>query len=532
MRNYSRLFLNLSFVLVIIFIYFFCIGNYGLLDKDEPRYCSCALEMLENNDWTIPKFNFQNRFDKPPLFYWLIATSYKLFGISDFTSRMPSAICAILTILFTWYVANKIFGRLVGFISAIILGTSIEFILLGHRAATDMALCFFFSGSLYSILLSYALKNFKLKIFWVCLSGIFAGFSILTKGPIGIILPLIILTFFLLSRKQFDIKHLKTYFLVCFFALVICLPWFFAVHKATNGEFTNEFFLTHNIKRFTSIVGEHPGPVWFYIPVILGGFMPWSVFFLVSLFYLTKYIVTKKMNKFILFNFIWVLVVFLFFTFSKTKLATYILLIFPPLAQITAYWVSIIGRRGLNNLKKIIYSTLILVLPALGFGLYLISKWKIDVTEKKSLLIAMLAYIVLLSSMLLMSFAFSRKTHILIYLFSISISIPFVLGFNSYLVNYYNYTHADLREFARMAKEKQGKEIISFGMYRPSLVYYSRIPVNFEDKKSQIRKIKGLTNQVSTFVVGHTSDIDNHKELFQKIKVIEKRKKYFIGIVN
>ena len=209
--------LYLSFVSLIIFIYFFNIGNYGLLDKDEPRYTSCALEMLEKNNWIVPKFNFQNRFDKPPLFYWLIGTSYKLLGVSDFTSRLPSAFCAVLTILFTWFVSNKIFGRTIGFMSAIILATSIEFMLLGRRAATDMALCFFFSGSLYSIILGYFLKDFRLKIIWVCTAGVFAGLSVLTKGPVGIILPLIILSFFLVLRKQFDIKHLKTYFLICFF---------------------------------------------------------------------------------------------------------------------------------------------------------------------------------------------------------------------------------------------------------------------------------------------------------------------------
>ena len=137
--NNKYKFLSFPFVILLLlslcfFIFFFGVGNYGLLDKDEPRYAGTALEMLKNNDWIIPKFNFENRFDKPILFYWLIAISYKLFGISDFISRLPSAVCATLCIFFTWYTVKIVFGRKTAFLSAVILATSVEFVLLGTRS--------------------------------------------------------------------------------------------------------------------------------------------------------------------------------------------------------------------------------------------------------------------------------------------------------------------------------------------------------------------------------------------------------------
>ena len=398
---------SFQFILLFLFcffLFFFGIGNYGLLDKDEPRYCSCALEMIKSNNWVVPRFNFENRFDKPVLFYWLIAASYKTFGVSDFTSRLSSGICALLCVLFTWYIARIVLGNIVGFISALILATSIEFVLLGRRAATDMALCLFFSGSLYSLYLGYFIKDFKIKIIWTILSGIFIGLSILTKGPIGIILPLIILSLFLVLRKQFDIKHLKIYFLICFFAALVSLPWYIAVHNATDGEFTKEFFFKHNLQRFINIVGEHPGPLWFYIPIILGGFMPWSLFLFDAIFHLIKRLFNKTFNRFILFCFVWAITVFLFFSFSSTKLATYILLLFPPLSLITGYWICIIGKKKLSKVKSICFIFLFFVLiPALYIAFFLISTWKIDIHEKNMILGKCILYLLIMFSGLILS---------------------------------------------------------------------------------------------------------------------------------
>ena len=516
-----------------LFIFFFGLGNYGLLDKDEPRYAYGALDMLRTNDWIVPKFNLQDAFDKPILFYWLIAFSYKFFGISDFTSRLPSAACATLCVLFTWYTAKKVFGRKVAFLSAIILATSIEFILLGRRAATDIALCLFFTGSLYSIFLSYYIKDFKLKIYWCIVAGVFCGLSVLTKGPVGVLLPLIILTFFLILKRQFDIKHLRIYFIILFFMFLISLPWYVAVHVATNGGFTREFFFLHNLKRFTSVVGDHPGPFWFYIPVVLGGFMPWTLFLIYSLakFLNPKILLKKNLNKLIQFSLVWIVTVFLFFSFSTTKLATYILLIFPPLSILTAYWVLVLSRKNLALLKRTFVFTTLLLTPIIFYVFNLFSKWNLEETFKTPLLIKMIFVVIFLFTGILFSFFIFKKTYQFVVSFALCFVLSFVLGLNFYLVPYYRHTHEDLRNFALIAKKIGAKQIISFGMYRPSLVYYSGLPVDFSDKKEQKLLIKSCSDLKSKVcIIGHTNDLENHKELFKNVKILDKQKKYFIGI--
>lgn len=522
--------LNLLLLSLCFFVFFFGIGNYGLLDKDEPRYAGTALEMLKSNNWIIPQFNFQNRFDKPVLFYWLIALSYKLFGVSDFTGRLPSALCATLCVLFTWYVTKFFFGKRVSFLSVIILITSIEFVLLGRRAATDTALCFFFTGSLYSVFLSYYIKDFKIKIFWCILAGVFCGLSALTKGPVGVLLPLVVLTGFLIVKKQLDIKHLRVYFTISFFALLISLPWYLKVHLVTNGEFTREFFFEHNLKRFTSVVGEHPGPFWFYVPVILGGFMPWTLFFIDAVIHLFKRVLKKSLNKLLLFSFVWIVTVFLFFSFSTTKLATYILLIFPPLSVITGYWIVVLSKKRTNVVRNMIILLLLLLIPVFFCIFNLLLKWNIEQSLKSIVLLKISLCAAFLFFGLLVSVFCLKKAYSLVIGFALSFIIFFIFGLNSYLVPYYKHTHADLRDFARLAKKNSATKIISFGMYRPSLVYYSGLPVDFSDKKYQIKKIKNLYDS-NVFVIGHSSDIEKYKELFTRIKLLDLRRKYFVGII-
>ncbi|MBI2995780.1 MAG: glycosyltransferase family 39 protein [Candidatus Melainabacteria bacterium] len=461
--------LNILFILILFYTYFYGIGEYGLLTKDEPRYAGSALEMIENNNYIVPKFNFQDRFDKPPLFYWMIVASYKALGVSDFSSRVPSALCAILLILFTWYIAKKILGSTSGFLSAVILATSAEYVFLGRRAATDMALCFFFSSSMYSLYLSYFVKDWKQKIIYAMMSGLFLGLAILTKGPVAILLLFLILTIFLISGKQFDIKHLRVYFIIIFFALLISLPWYIVVHHATCGEFTKVFFLTHNLQRFTSVVGEHRGPIWFYIPVILLGFMPWTLFFIKVLFTFLKHLQKEDFNKLILFCLIWIITIFLFFSFSKTKFATYIILLFPPLALITGHYLNIMSKKRLN-------------------------------------------FIVCLAFTLV---------------------IPGILILKTSLSTYYKTTYADLVNFAKLAKNSGAKEIISLIGYKPILVYYGRVPVNFNKTTKQISKIKlSKKEKKDVFVIGYLSDLNGNKELLKKLKIIQIGKRYFLARIT
>jgi 4-amino-4-deoxy-L-arabinose transferase-like glycosyltransferase len=532
--------ISICFVLILFFIFLYGLGNYGLLSKDEPRYAGCALEMIENSDFTVPKFNFQDRFDKPALYYWLIATSYKILGVNSFSSRLPSALSAICLILFTWYTSSKVLGKQTGFISALILATSFQYIFLGRRAATDITLTLLFSGSLFSMYLGYFHKDWRIKIFWTVLSGVFAGFALLTKGPVGIVLQFAILTLFLTARKQLDIKHIKVYLLISLVALLVSAPWYIAVHKATNGDFTKVFFFTHNLERFTSVVGEHPGPCWFYIPVILLGFLPWTIFLIPALIKLIPKS-KKRINKFILFCLIWVFSIFLFFSLSRTKLATYILLIYPSLAIVTGYWLTIASRKNFNKVKKALIAISIFFIIGLVIAYGLMPSFKIIDIDKVIISNKILISIGLLLIGSIAVYLASKRFYIYIFgfctIFILSVLPVFVAGVEAY----HKITFNDLATYASLAKEKGAKEIISFGGYKPILVYYGRVPVNFDNKWKQVKLIKEkLSRGENVYIIGYLSDIEISKKIIKKNKDIFMRRlnilksdnKYFLGRIS
>ena len=529
--------LSIVFILLLFYIFLAGIGSYSLLAKDEPRYAGCALEMIENKNWIVPKFNFQDRFDKPILYYWMIGASYVLLGVNEFSSRLPSALCAIFLVLFTWYTVKKVLGNVPGFISAVILATSVEYLYLGRRAATDIALCLFFSGALYSLYLGYFIKDWKVKIFWTIISGVFAGLAMLTKGPIGLVLMFGILTLFLIARKQFDARHLKVYFLITAVALLISLPWYVKVHLATGGEFTKVFFFTHNFERFTSVVGEHPGPFWFYFPVILLGFMPWTLFFIPALIKLSKRLAKPSFNRFILFCLIWAAIVFLFFSVCKTKMATYILLLFPPIAIITGYWVNILGRGKTNVLKTTLVILLLILSICLLISNFVIPQLTIEPAFKTMLLLRILiSFSCLAIGIIILSF-FARKHYALITVFVVTLAIPGVMLLSTGLYIFQKITFGDLIDFAKLARASGAREIISFGDYKPILVYYGRIPVDFNVKKEQLTKMRKLLSEnKETYVIGYLSDISKdkpnvqkNKDLFDRLQLIKSGKRYFLG---
>jgi len=191
-----------------------------------------------------------------------------------------------------------------------------------------------------------------------------------------------------------------------------------------------------------------------------------------------------------------------------------------------------LGQKKIKVIKSILIPTSLLLFIAFIVAGYLIFKWNIAPVDK-NMILSILSFCFILSACgLLFSFKYLKNHNYLIFGFTVSILILFILGLNSYLLNYYKYSHKDLRDFAIIAKENKAKEIISFGMYRPSLQYYSRLPVDFETRNVQVEKIRNLysvNESKKVFIVGHVEDIQNHKKLFKKVKLLYVRKKYFFG---
>lgn len=315
-------------VLVAAFIMFFQLGHLPLLDPDEPVYAQTAREMLQTGDFISPRIYGDFWYDKPPMYYWLVAGSFKLFGQSEFAARFPSALLAVCGVLLVYRFGKSIFGRRAGLIAALVLATSVEYFYLGKAAVTDITLTFFMTASLLLYLKGRYYPAYAA-----------AGLAVLTKGPVAIVLPAaIVLAHLIWTKGLGEIKRLK---LVSgtLLMLLVASPWYLAMYHFHGMDFVDTFLGFHNVTRF--LKPEHPsGTLWYYyIPVLLLGFFPWTVFLGQagkSIWQERKGLVGRELS----FLAIWAGAVFVFFSLSQTKLISYILPMYPPLALLTGWYIN------------------------------------------------------------------------------------------------------------------------------------------------------------------------------------------------
>lgn len=349
-------------------IMFYNLGSIPLLDPDEPVYAETPKEMYAFQEFISPRIYGEYWYDKPPMYYWLVAVAYKIFGINEFSARFPSALLGVVCVIAVYYFSRRIFDSVsVALPSALVLATSIEYWYLGKAAVTDITLNLFLTLSL----LCFITK----KYYWFYL---WAGIATLTKGPIGLLFPGAIVFLYLLTTSRWaELKDMKIPAGILIYVFV-GVPWYVIMYKIHGNIFIDTFLGFHNITRFTS--PEHPeGVLWYYyIPVLILGFFPWTALAMQAVWNsLTKG--SSERNTLIFLN-IWAAFIFIFFTISRTKLISYILPMFPPLAMITGWYFNYLlsnQKRCVSwGLTTIIVSTLLIAgmviglksMPDLKFG--------------------------------------------------------------------------------------------------------------------------------------------------------------------
>ena len=315
-------------LVILMFSYlflFFNLGSYSLKEPDEGRYAEIPREMVERGDYVVPHLNYVRYFEKPPLLYWATALSYKIFGVSEWSFRFPNALAAFLCVLMTWLFVSRRFGPETGLLSALVLLTSFGFFALTHIVTIDMLFSFLLFGCLLSFHEYYREK--RPPFLYLFCAGL--ALSVLAKGPVAVILLAATILFFLWSEKKLSfLKEMFSLKALLIFS-VIAVPWFILI-CLREKEFFQFFFVDQHILRFVTTKHKRSGPVYYFIPVLLGGLFPWSIFIPRAVAGLWK---EKELRLF----FIWSLVVFVFFSLSGSKLPPYILPIFPAMSVVLAY---------------------------------------------------------------------------------------------------------------------------------------------------------------------------------------------------
>lgn len=314
------------------------IAGFPLQDPDEGRYAAIPLAMLAQGDWLTPTLAGVPYFEKPPLFYWLIAASFEFFGASAFAARFVSALAALATVAMTYGFGRHVFGRRAALLAAGMLATAPLFFILSQAAVIDMLLTACFTATMLAFFLACEAEE---KGRWIAVVCVAAALGLLAKGLVALVLPgAIALLLLALRRDLGTLRALVRPWPILLF-LAVGAPWFVWM-SIEHPVFPDYFFVQQHFHRFLD-AGAHDLPHvegrFFYIPVILGAALPWSLVpLLLVLQERGRGAFSILRRDLLVFLGVWALGVVGFFSMSSSKLAPYILPAFPPIALAVGAW--------------------------------------------------------------------------------------------------------------------------------------------------------------------------------------------------
>ena len=322
-----RTFLLFSFSLAIF--YFSALGTIPLLEPDEGRYAEIPREMLASGDFVTPRLNGVAYLEKPPLYYWGTAVSMKVFGETEFGARGFTAAVSVAGILLTYWMGASLAGWRTGLYSAIVLSTSLYYYVIGRLNTIDMTLAVLLVLSIFPAFLYHSGKRGSRAYLFLSYGA--SGLAFLTKGLVGVVFPLAVMVLWLVfSRRYREVaKGFSPVGMGIFLAIV--LPWMYLVQRA-NPDFLWFFFVHEQFLRYTSKIHHHNKPFWYFLPFVAAGFVPWVAFLrrvVLAVREASREFFPRDDLALLL---SWPLFILLFFSFSGSKLPTYVAPIFPPLA--------------------------------------------------------------------------------------------------------------------------------------------------------------------------------------------------------
>jgi len=332
---------DLMILTVLICLFFtFMLGNRPLSVPDEGRYVEISREMTATGNYLTPRLNSVKYFEKPVFFYWLEAFSINLFGLNEFTLRLWPALFALFGCLAVAVAGARLFGRLTGLLGATVLATSLLYYGLSRAIILDMPVSILLTLALLSFLMgTHEAPGLKRRLYlWVFYA--FAALSVLTKGLIGIFIPGLVIGAWILLLGEW--RMLKTLYIPSGLALflLIAAPWHIMVGRA-NPEFFQFYFIHEHFQRYLTKVHGRYKPFWYFMPIVLLGLFPWSAFLVQAIKHnLPSTWRERHEHRDALFLILWAGLVFLFFSSSSSKLAPYILPVFPPLALLVGRYLA------------------------------------------------------------------------------------------------------------------------------------------------------------------------------------------------
>jgi len=303
------------------------LGTLGLIDPDEPFYAQSSREMLQAHDWSTPRIFDRPQFEKPIFLYWLSMGSFRVIGDNEFAARAPAALFATLLVLLTWAFGARAFSGRAALLASVVLATSVEFFVSARMMLTDMVFAAFVCGAVFSLWL--ASRSVRRPGLWFVVACGMSALATLTKGPLGLLLPVLAIPAMLLARgPRFSVRPLSLVSGLALFG-AIAVPWYAIMLQKFGRSYFDAFFIHENVERFFHAEHRNNNHFYYYPAVLAAGSIPWLPAWAALASPARRRAMWDVPSRFLA---LWGLLCLAFFTLAASKLPSYVLFLFVPLA--------------------------------------------------------------------------------------------------------------------------------------------------------------------------------------------------------
>lgn len=326
--------------------FFAALGRPALTDSDEGFYAESAREMVESGDWLTPYYNYQPRFEKPVLYYWMAAGAYLVAGPSPGAARLPSALAGLGLVLLTFFCARRWCGETEALLAGVITATSAAGIAMAHQALPDLPLALFVTAAVWTALVGLfddprGAPEPRSRLPWLVAAALAAAAAMLMKGPVGPALAAAVLLPIAVFERRRCGAWLRArpghLLLAAAVFLAAVAPWYAAMTAEHGVAYLYRFFGAENLERFATARYNDPRPVWYYLPIVAGGLLPWTPFMLLWWPAARDAWRRRTADPTVLRLAVWAAAPLLAYTLSVGKQPRYILPLLPPLAMLLAW---------------------------------------------------------------------------------------------------------------------------------------------------------------------------------------------------
>ena len=456
--------------------YWIGIGDSTLWDANEAFYAETPRVMIETGDYISPSFNAQPRFNKPPLTYWIVAASYKVFGVSEWSERLPIVLAAMGLIGAVFVIGRAVCGMQAGLWAAIVMATLPRFLMHSRRTSIDVFLSLFMGLTLMFFVLSEAWP--ERRRLWLCLMYICVGLGFMTKGPVAVVLPgAVFFLYLLIERRLRDIGKMMIPTGIAIF-LAIVIPWYLLVYQKHGGGYIASFILNENISRYTE-EGWGPQRSFFYFQTLVGDLFPWSLLLIAALVFV---VFRKKFGERIFgvtafpparLSAIWIAVIVVFYSLSRNQQDQYMMPTYIAAAVLVGALIQAFVEKNADGVRWIFVATGALLALVGGGLLYLYSRGSnIDLAG-----IANTGIVLLIGGLTTLVFSLLKKRELAVYAQVLAIIILMWIFVIAVLPDFERYKPVKALSNVIAQNAPPDSSVGYFRYTAPTMVYYLHRPV-------------------------------------------------------